>query len=60
MKEQSLMRDYLPDPPTPISIICPLGYFNTLAIFRRCSKASSKITRCILFEFDKLYSSKDP
>jgi len=34
MNEHNLVKDYFPDPPTPISIALPLGYLKTLAIFR--------------------------
>ena len=37
MNEDSLVNDYLPDPPTPISIKDPLGYLNTLSILKICS-----------------------
>lgn len=32
MKLDNFVRDYLPEPPTPINIALPLGYLNTLAI----------------------------
>lgn len=48
MNEANLVRDYLPEPPTPISIALPLGYLSILATLSTCSKASSKNTNFIL------------
>ena len=42
IKLDKRVRDYLPDPPTPINIAHPLGYLNILAILKTCSIASSK------------------
>lgn len=42
IKLHSLVKLYLPLPPTPISMAFPLGYLNTLAILSTCSIASSK------------------
>jgi hypothetical protein len=32
MNEASFVKDYLPEPPTPISIAFPLGYLKIRAI----------------------------
>ena len=53
----SLVRDYLPLPPTPISIAFPLGERRTRNILRICCIQVSKNTRCILVELLLLYSS---
>jgi hypothetical protein len=60
MDVHSLMRLYFPEPPTPISIIWPLGYLRTLAILKTCSIASSNKTKFILLELLILYSSRPP
>jgi hypothetical protein len=42
MKLHNFVKDYFPDPPTPINIEFPLGCLSTLEILRTCSMASSK------------------
>lgn len=51
---ESFVSDYLPEPPTPISIMFPLGCLSTLATLTMCSIASSKKTRFILLVADML------
>lgn len=46
--QDSFVKDYLPEPPTPISIILPRGYLKTRAIREIWSIASSKNTKFIL------------
>jgi len=58
MKVHNLIKLCLPEPPTPISMMCPLGCFKTRAIRRTCSMASSKRTKFILFVLLMLYSSR--
>ena len=45
MNEESLERDYLPEPPTPNSKQCPFDWFNTLVILAICSHASMNRTK---------------
>mmetsp|Transcript_18622 Transcript_18622/g.53031 ORF Transcript_18622/g.53031 Transcript_18622/m.53031 type:complete len:231 (+) Transcript_18622:18289-18981(+) len=47
MYEAKWVRDCLPEPPTPTSIMLPRGMPSTLEILTRCNSASSKITKFI-------------
>lgn len=52
------MSDCLPEPPTPINMMLPLGCLSALRIFIKWRIASSKKTRFILTELLMLYSSR--
>lgn len=57
MNEESLVKDYFPDPPTPTSKQLPLGELIILVILSKCFRASSKITKFIFFDgYFSLYS----
>lgn len=45
INEESLDKDYLPEPPTPTSKACPDGGKIILQILQTCFKASSKSTK---------------
>ena len=51
----SFDRDYLPDPPIPMSKACPPGYLRILPIRKRCCIAKLNKTRCIGLSVLELY-----
>lgn len=55
MNDESLAKDYLPDPPTPTNKALPTGKSIILAILEMCSIATSKSTRSIVYTYS-LYS----
>jgi len=56
MKEDSLAKDYFPDPPTPTKRAFPPGISKILAILDMCSMAAENNTRFIT-ALISLYSS---
>jgi hypothetical protein len=51
IKAASLVRDYLPFPPTPTNKACPEGDEMILVILQTCFMASSKSTKFISTKF---------
>lgn len=47
MKDESLVKDYLPEPPTPTSKALPPGISKILEILEMCSIAALKSTKFI-------------
>lgn len=56
MKEDNLVNDYLPEPPTPTNKAFPPGISKILQILHICSIAALKSTKFIL-ALTSLYSS---
>lgn len=56
MKDDNLVKDYLPEPPTPTNKALPPGMSNILEILEICSIAALNNTKFML-ALSSLYSS---